>query len=477
MPSLKVIDGPGTGERMTLPQRATLGRSRECDLQLKAIEASRFHAEVVLTDGRYVVKDLGSSNGTLVNGAPITEQVLEEGDRITIGEVTLEYLGGGLPGSGDDELGIVTDEVVEAVQPLEVPGYGLGRRVRGDEVSELFAATDEAMDRPVLIEAIDRDHCPDPDEALARLKSAARLTHPALAHTYTAGREGDLVYAVREPATGQSMWELCGKLSADETAAVGVAVAGALAEAHAASVIHGSLRPDRIVRTDGGHVKLLGLGLPSPGVGTLSTQPDLQRHPNRIAYLAPEQLDGARPTAASDVYSLGAVLYHLLCGRTPFVAISEAELEPKIRSEALTPVRELKPEAPVALAHCIETMLARDPADRHGSMADVLGELEAAGQTAAPAPKVVVAAGPSRLSRAAGTEPKGIPPSAIIIAILVLLLLGAVYLLAWIGGLEYIRWGTRQAKPPETSYRPWRQTGTATRSAAVTRLRGRGPLA
>ena len=89
-----------------------------------------------------------------------------------------------------------------------------------------------------------------------------------------------------------------------------VCAASALSEAHTAGVVHGSIRPDRIVRSNLGHFTLLGLGLPLPTVGELSTEPDLQKQPNRIAYMAPEQLTGKvspaatlRPTAGRSTYT------------------------------------------------------------------------------------------------------------------------------------------------------------------------------
>lgn len=91
MPSLKIVKGPGEGARLTLTERATLGRSSECDLHIRDVESSRVHAQISLQEGRYHIKDLDSSNGTLVNGSPVGEHVLRHGDRIQIGEVVVEF--------------------------------------------------------------------------------------------------------------------------------------------------------------------------------------------------------------------------------------------------------------------------------------------------------------------------------------------------------------------------------------------------
>ena len=115
MALLRIVEGARKGTSVTIGEKATLGRARECDIQVKDVESSRLHAEVRLVHGRYYVKDLGSSNGTLVNDERITEQELHHGDRIRIGEFVIEFVGEE-EGAGDaSDLAHV--EVLEPVQP------------------------------------------------------------------------------------------------------------------------------------------------------------------------------------------------------------------------------------------------------------------------------------------------------------------------------------------------------------------------
>ena len=81
---LKIVEGSRPGEPVELGERATLGRSQDCDLQIKDVESSRVHAEVFARDGQYHVRDLGSSNGTLLNGTEVEECVLKHGDRVRL---------------------------------------------------------------------------------------------------------------------------------------------------------------------------------------------------------------------------------------------------------------------------------------------------------------------------------------------------------------------------------------------------------
>lgn len=108
MPSLKIVKGPGEGTEVALGERVTLGRSGECDIQIKDVESSRVHAQVAPHEGRYHIKDLDSSNGTLVNGSPISEHVLRHGDRIQVGEVIVEFV--------DDETRLAVARSPQAVE-------------------------------------------------------------------------------------------------------------------------------------------------------------------------------------------------------------------------------------------------------------------------------------------------------------------------------------------------------------------------
>jgi len=451
MATLRIIDGPGEGEHVTLGEYAALGRFRGCELQIKDPESSRRHAEIILADGEYRLRDLGSSNGTLLNGTRITEVTLRHGDHIEIGTVAVQFVDEEA-GTSDTPVPPAPEEPVDEpeladVTPVEepsageadlpeFPGYKTIKPLAEDELSVTYLATELAMSRPVAIQIIAETYTSDPEDTLARIRRAAQLEHPAGARVYFAGCEENRVYLSREPATGQSMWEVCGKLPPEEIVPAAVAVAGALEEAHGVSVLHGSLRPDRIVRTHSGNIKLLGLGLPAPSIGALCAEPDLQRRPSRIAYMAPEQLAGDPPTERTDIYSLGAVLYHMICGRTPFTAVSEAELAPKISSESIAPVLDLRPQTPGPLARTVDRMLARDPAARPGSMADVGEELEAVLRREEPAPEPVVV-----LDRAAepAEPPASLDAKSIIILILGALLLASVALLGKVTGGRFVR--------------------------------------
>ncbi len=439
MATLKIVEGPGEGQMLELGERAVLGRARDSDLQMKDPISSREHAYLYLDDDGYHVKDLGSSNGTLVNGERIDDRLLKSGDRIEVASVVMEFIEEG--GERPDRTKTEGPEADAAPGQAELEGMGY-RVIKGlgrEEVARTFLAMQQAMDRPVVVQLIEPEFCDPPDPVLAAIRRASQIEHPAAVAILSAGTAGDRIFMARQPAFGQSTWSQCGKMSADELIEIGCQMAGLLAESHERSVVHGSLRPDRIVRTPKGHIKLLGLGLPPTRVGELSTEPDPQNRPNRIAYMAPERLAGGPANRAADIYSLGAVFYHLLCGQTPFVGMTEAELAPQISTQNVKPISELRPETPGRLADLIEKMLARNPAERPPSMLDVAIVFEelrgrAPAGTAPPRP-----AAPTAAPRARPQERRFFDVRTIIIVILGALLLGTVFLLGRVTGERFLR--------------------------------------
>ncbi len=434
MASLTVVEGPGQGEQVTLGERTTAGRSRDCDLRIRDEVSSRVHFEIISTPQGHILKDLDSSNGTFVNGQIITEHRLRDGDRIGVAGVTLHFSQADRvdPAELMAEPADVTPspEARPARSLPNVPGYRIKQPLRGDDLCERFLATEVAMERPVAVELLAQPRGSTPAAAAQRLRAAAQLEHPAFAHIYAVTEASGRVVAARETTAGLSMWELAGKMTPDTALEVATTVAEAMAEAHAARLVHGSLRPDRIVRTNAGHLKLLGIGLPAPATEALSEAPDLQQRPSRVAYMAPEQLKGHVADEASDIYALGASLYHMLTGRTPIPATSEAALKARLETETPLPVRSLVEKVPRGFAELIDRMLARHPAQRPESMAAVAEQLKALARRSAPG-----VGAPGMRTEA---EAQGLSASTIIIIILTVLLLISGFIIGRLSGKRFI---------------------------------------
>ena len=158
-------------------------------------------------------------------------------------------------------------------------------------------------------------------------------------------------------------------------------MADALEAAHGRGIVHRDVKPSNVMLTRDGEVKVLDFGIAAAADETHSTTGSGLYA--TVAYVSPERVAGEPATPASDVYSLGAVLYELLCGRPPFSGRSPALVARAHLHDQPVPVRQLAPWVPARLAEACQAALAKDPARRPSSAASLAIRLRAA--VAAPA--------------------------------------------------------------------------------------------
>jgi serine/threonine-protein kinase len=244
---------------------------------------------------------------------------------------------------------------VELADDLE-----LERRVAIKRLAENLAANDE-FKRRFLREA----------------RLAARLSHPNIVAVYDVGEEDGRPYIVMEYVEGETVADLLrgrGRLEPGTAVALTLQVCAGLETAHEAGLVHRDVKPQNLLVTPSGAVKIADFGIARSVDGTRLTQAGTVL--GTAAYLAPEQAAGETVTAAADLYALGAVLYELLSGRPPYVADSLAELVARQQEGAITPVRELAPDVPAATEDAVMHALARDPQYRPPSAAALADELQ-----------------------------------------------------------------------------------------------------
>jgi serine/threonine-protein kinase len=148
---------------------------------------------------------------------------------------------------------------------------------------------------------------------------------------------------------------------------------GGLQHAHDAGLVHRDVKPGNLLVRDDGALKIADFGIARAVESTRHTQAGTLL--GTAAYLAPEQIAGRDATALSDIYSLGAVLYELLTGRTPYTFGSLGELAAKQADGAIVPARDVEPMVPPQLEAAVMHALARDPRFRPASAADLAEEL------------------------------------------------------------------------------------------------------
>jgi serine/threonine-protein kinase len=284
--------------------------------------------------------------------------------------------------SMDDPLiGKVLAGRFEVVAPIARGGMG-----------KVYRAVQRPLGRPVALKVLDVKGVVSPRADFQRrffleAATAAKLTHPNTVVVYDYGVEQDDVYFIAmefiEGRTLTALLKEVGPLDALRVVHIGRQIAGSLGEAHAQGVVHRDLKPSNVLLTrrgtDDAFVKVLDFGL----VKVLSDEPeggDLTQSGVMMGtprYMSPEQVTGTEVTPASDIYALGALLYHALTGRPPFDGQSKFEIFTAHVTIPPMPLRDAYPllSAPARLERLVLRCLAKRPVDRPRSMEEVEHEL------------------------------------------------------------------------------------------------------
>ncbi len=258
----------------------------------------------------------------------------------------------------------------------------LGEVGRG-AMGVVLRAWDPKLSRLVAIKVV----TPGPETAATELarfqreaKACARLHHPAIVNVFDVGEEAGRPFIVMAFVEGETLLpKLQRRRPLDELVRHAHAIAGALHFAHARGIVHRDVKPSNILVAHDGRAFLTDFGLSrddeAKGSGLTSRGETL----GTPMYMAPEQAQGVHQAVgpASDVYSLGAILYFAATGRPPFDAASAVEIMVKVVSEAPVDPRTIDPEVPPELKAIILRCLAKNPAHRPASAEALAEELEA----------------------------------------------------------------------------------------------------
>ena len=254
-------------------------------------------------------------------------------------------------------------------------------------MGEVYLAEDTRLGRHVALKRPSEDwlSMPDARERLHREASAAgRLNHPNIAAIYDVLDVDSQPYIVMEYVEGESLARVLrrGALPLDNAIAVGTEIAEALAAAHAKGIVHRDLKPANISLTPDGHAKVLDFGLAKgPATKATTSQAGLNTItvPGQVmgtpGYSSPEQLVGAPADPRDDIYSLGVVLYELLCGRRPFDGNDSLELAMATMTKTPPPVHQVNPAVPEAISAIVARAMARDRDGRYKSADQLRTEL------------------------------------------------------------------------------------------------------
>ncbi len=249
----------------------------------------------------------------------------------------------------------------------------------------VFAAHQISFDRAAALKILHEHFSQDP-EYVARFvreaRAAAQLNHPNIVQAYAVGEEAGIIFFAMEYAKGSTLKQVLGhsgRLVVEQVLRIAQQIATALDCAwQSKQLVHRDIKPDNIIMTDGGLVKLADLGL-------ARVQKDLLNDKSKAVfgtpqYIAPEQLLNKFTDNRSDIYSLGATLYHAVTGQYPFTGKTPAEIAKKHLLERLAPPINVKPDVRQEVSDLICVMMAKRPGHRYQSAVELLEDIELAKQ-------------------------------------------------------------------------------------------------
>jgi Tol biopolymer transport system component len=258
----------------------------------------------------------------------------------------------------------------------------------------VWKALDTHLDRFVALKTLPGERLSDPERKrrfVQEAKAASALNHPNIVHIYDVTETAGTQYISMEYVSGKTLDQLIGRkgLPLREALKYALQIAGALTQAHLAGIIHRDLKPSNIIVTQNGLVKVLDFGLakltevaadPS-GETELITERDANKTEEgtivgTVAYMSPEQAEGKKVDARSDIFSFGSMLYETVTGRPAFHGDSKLSTLSAILKENPKPLSDVMADAPRDLEKIINRCLRKDQDRRFQHMADVKVALE-----------------------------------------------------------------------------------------------------
>ena len=400
-----------------LNHEISLGYADSNLIPVKAEGVSRHHAILLEEGDSLFIKDNGSLNGTYLNHREIHgRQRLFSGDTIQIGiqhimveisserTITLNFIppapGKGIAGHSDEKKQENGAEkkpgsaaaIPEAHRPSsrtesmfvegrEIGKYIIGKRIGKGGMGEIYLAKHKTLGIYRALKVLPTDIREDNAEFFERFIREAKLASEIRHHNVVGVMDVEtdpslgFPYIVMEYVDGGSLRNSLNsnkRLSEEQAIVIVEAVASALRAAEAHKIVHRDIKPDNIMFTQQGEVKLADLGIAKNG----DIDNDLTRTNTIIgtpAYLPPEQAQNAKHVdCRADIYSLGATFYEMLTGELPYPGNNTFEIIHKLATDPVPDPRDVNPEISAASASIVMKMLAKDPKDRFQNASELL---------------------------------------------------------------------------------------------------------
>ncbi len=245
-------------------------------------------------------------------------------------------------------------------------------------MGEVYLAEDTSLGRKVAIKFLSSDKASDPESRqrfVHEARAQAMLSHPNIATFYEVGEDQDKVFIVMEYIEGQPLSKLAQveKLSLPEILDLAIQVGEGLTAAHEKGITHRDIKPENVLVTTKRNAKITDFGLAKwKGASTL-TQTGARM--GTAYYMSPEQVEGKKVDNRTDIFSLGVVLYELLCARRPFEGDTDTAVFYDLINTHPQPLARYARHLPDKLEQIVMKCLAKRPEERYQSVADFVADL------------------------------------------------------------------------------------------------------
>ncbi|MFW6189660.1 MAG: protein kinase domain-containing protein [Planctomycetota bacterium] len=371
-----------------------LGRGAFCKIRISDPQLSRRHCEFSYKDGRLFVEDLGSRNGTRVNGDLIESRVeLNDGDSVIVGSHELRVI---LPSpaaeeEAEKEEAEAKGEVAEVnLRMAELKGskfadYKLGEIVFNGDASVIYRARDEDSGRTVAVKVLkplSSISVEDQNRFIRGAKHSANLSHPNFVRVFKGGRYKEWYYIAMEYVRGLNLEQVLERkgdpLDLDPAVEIMRQVLQALQHAYEQDIVFRALRPDNLIVREGLRIKITDFDLVKPLTGRQEAQVtrvmdgSLRVEPD---FAAPELI--AYPVVAdqkADVFGAGALLYFMLCAKAPFGDLLPGDKKSSAFDRKVQHPREINHSIPEPICQVISR--AMSDYERYNTPQEMLDALE-----------------------------------------------------------------------------------------------------
>ena len=248
-------------------------------------------------------------------------------------------------------------------------------------MADVYNAMDNRLGRQVAIKVLKEEYSSDKNFVMkfrAEAQSAAGLSHPNIVNVYDVGEDEGLHYIVMELVEGitlKKFIERKGKLELKEAVGIAIQIAQGMEAAHANHIIHRDIKPQNIIISKEGKVKVTDFGIAKAATSNTIAAGQAV---GSVHYISPEQARGGYSDEKSDIYSLGVTLYEMISGKMPFAADNTVSVALLHINEEAVPLRELDPEIPASIEKIVQKCMQKKPERRYLTATELIADLRKA---------------------------------------------------------------------------------------------------